>query len=126
MTKVFDVVSGSKCQHRDVMMSDVLRSVIVKFWNDHIPTVTCASSLNVRNLSVSKFLILSECHKTITDETVIEIGDMNDEIEKITFVDYEIERTNITIITYVNSTAIQFYMCWCLTSQNNAKTTNIS
>ena len=108
------------------MMSDVLRSVIVKFWNDHIPTVTCASSLNVRNLSVSKFLILSECHKTITDETVIEIGDMNDEIEKITFVDYEIERTNITIITYVNSTAIQFYMCWCLTSQNNAKTTNIS
>ena len=63
------------------MMSDVLRSVIVKFFNDHIPTVTCASSLNVRmkNLLMDEFR--SERLTTVTNETVIEIGDANDESE---------------------------------------------
>ena len=67
-------------------LRDVLRSVIVKFWNDHIKKVTHASSLNVRikNLLMDEFW--SECHMTVTNETVTEIGDANDESKKITFV----------------------------------------
>ena len=34
---------------------------------------------------------------TVTDETVIEVGDANDESEKSLFTGYEIEITNITI-----------------------------
>ena len=84
VTKVFDV-SGATWQHRDVMLSGVLRSAKVKFWNDHIPMVTCASNQNVRikNLLVDEFR--SERHMTVTDETVIEIGDANDESGVITF-----------------------------------------
>jgi len=85
VTKVFDVVSGATWQHRDVMLSGVLRSVKVKFWNDHIPMVTCASNQNVRikNLLVDEFR--SERHMTVTDETVIEIGDADAESGVITF-----------------------------------------
>ena len=65
--KVFDAVSGSTWQRRDVMMSDVFRSVKVKFWNDHIPKVICASNLNVgiKKLLIDKFR--SERHMTVTD-----------------------------------------------------------
>ena len=48
----------------------------------------------------------SERHMTVTDETVIEVGDANDESEKSLFTGYEIEITNITIniiVFYANA-----------------------
>jgi len=65
--------NGAIWKRQDVMVSDGLSAVRVKFWNDHIALMTCASNQNVRikNLVVDEYR--SERHMTVTDETVIEV-----------------------------------------------------